>query len=162
MAGVGVVALEPVTPAVSPTILAAVSGPTPATASKVGASALDERADLALERSLSRTVRWRTCADDLAGDAGRPAPRHRRGGGECVEVACSWSATCRRVPGRVELVEVPAQPVDAAGPLCDEVLAVVDQQPQLTVRAVEPGDRQVRVAERRPGDGEASIGSDLP
>jgi hypothetical protein len=49
-------------------------------------------------------------------------------------------------------VQVPAQPVDAARPLVDQVLPVVDQQAQLPRRAVQPGDRKVlRVAEPGPG-----------
>ena len=56
---------------------------------------------------------------------------------------------------RVELVQVPAQPLLAATPLGDEVVAVIDQQLQLAQRllagawAVQP-----RLLQRRPGDRE--------
>ena len=53
------------------------------------------------------------------------------------------SATGRRVPGGVELVEVPAQPVDAPGAFGDQVLPVIDQQAQLPGGTVELGDGQV-------------------
>ena len=53
-----------------------------------------------------------------------------------------------------ELVEVPAQAVLGAGALGDEVLAMVDEEADLALGAVEPGDRQVRLAQGRPGDRE--------
>jgi len=62
--------------------------------------------------------------------------------------------TARRgLPGRVEFVQVPAQPVDDPGALGDEVLAVADQQPNLTSGA-EAGGGQVRLPQRGAGDGE--------
>ena len=54
----------------------------------------------------------------------------------------------------IELVEVPAQAVLRPRALGDEILAVVDQEPQLALLALEGGDREVRVRERRPGDRE--------
>ena len=49
---------------------------------------------------------------------------------------------------------MPAQAVLDARPLGDEVVAMVDQEPDLALGAIEHGDRQVRFAERRPGHGQ--------
>ena len=48
-------------------------------------------------------------------------------------------------------MEVPAQPIDDPGPLGDQVVAVVDQQPDLPGGTVQPGHRQLRFPQRRPG-----------
>jgi hypothetical protein len=58
----------------------------------------------------------------------------------------------RCAPGRVEPVQLPAQPVDRASPLGDELLAVVDQQLDLPGRLVVASGRQVGFAQPRPGD----------
>jgi hypothetical protein len=47
-------------------------------------------------------------------------------------------------------MEMPAQPIDDAGPLGDQVVAVVDQQPDLPGGTVQPGHRQLRFPQRRP------------
>ena len=51
-----------------------------------------------------------------------------------------WTATtyCLSVERRVELVQMPAQAVEHARALLHEVLAVVDKQAQLALRAVQP------------------------
>ena len=54
----------------------------------------------------------------------------------------------------VQFVQMPAQPVDHAGALGDEVLAVVDQQSHVTAGSIEVCGRQVRVSQRRTGDRE--------
>ena len=112
----------------------------------------DQAADLALER-VDRRGQLADPGDQLTGDPGdRPGCparcRSRRGQDDRPVEA----AGCR-LAARVELVEVPAQAVLGTGPLGDEVLAMVDQQADLAVGAVEGGDRQV-LAERRPGDRE--------
>ena len=53
---------------------------------------------------------------------------------------------------RLDVVKVPAKPLDGSGPLADEILAVVEQEPDLARLVVEVGDRQVGFAKRRPGD----------
>ena len=53
---------------------------------------------------------------------------------------------------------MPAQAVLLGGALLDEVLAVVDEETQVTLGTIEPGDRQVRLAQGRPGDGEGVDG----
>ena len=60
----------------------------------------------------------------------------------------------RRIPGGVQLVQVPAQAVDLRHTLPDQVFSVIDQEPQVPGRSVEPGDREIRLPERRPGHGE--------
>ena len=50
-------------------------------------------------------------------------------------------------------MEVPAQPIDDPGPLGDQVVAMVDQQPDLPGGTVQPGHRQLRFPQRRPGHG---------
>ena len=61
----------------------------------------------------------------------------------------------RHLQLRVELVQVPAQPLLAAAPLADEVVAVVDEQLQLSQRLL-AGARTVepRLLQRGPGDRE--------
>ena len=41
---------------------------------------------------------------------------------------------------------MPAQPRDDPGALSDDVLAVIDQQPQLALDTIEVGHRQIRLA----------------
>jgi hypothetical protein len=72
-------------------------------------------------------------------------------------MAARWVAGARdsdraggRRDGRVELMQVPAQPVDDPGPLGDQVVAVVDQQPDLPGGPVHPGGGQLRFPQRRP------------
>lgn len=45
-------------------------------------------------------------------------------------------------------MEVPPKPVQATGPLRDQVLAVINQQAQLTRRTIQLSHRQVWVAQR--------------
>jgi hypothetical protein len=43
------------------------------------------------------------------------------------------------LPGRVELVQVPAQPVDDPGPFGNQIIAVVGQQTNVAGRPIESG-----------------------
>ena len=54
---------------------------------------------------------------------------------------------CRWRPPGVEFMQMPAQPGDDPGALSNEVLAVIDQQPQLAFDTVEAGHRQIRLAQ---------------
>jgi hypothetical protein len=57
--------------------------------------------------------------------------------------------------GRIQLVEVPAQPLLGSAPLVDEIVAVIDEQLQVTEDLlVGPRPAQVGLAQRSPGDGE--------
>lgn len=53
-----------------------------------------------------------------------------------------------RLPCGIEFVQVPEQPADQPGSFGDQRFAVVDQQPDLTVGAVQVGGRQVRLPQR--------------
>jgi hypothetical protein len=53
---------------------------------------------------------------------------------------------------RVQLVQVPTQPVDRPGAFGDQVLAMVDQQLDLPGGLVVLGDREGGLAQGRPGD----------
>jgi hypothetical protein len=57
---------------------------------------------------------------------------------------------------------MPAQPVDYARSLADQVFAVVDQQPHLAFVPIEPRDRQVGLAQGSAGDGERVDSVGLP
>jgi hypothetical protein len=61
----------------------------------------------------------------------------------------------RHLEGRVELVQMPAQTLMRPPPLIDEIVAVIDEQLQLTKRLfVGPRPAQLRLAQRRPRNGE--------
>ena len=53
-----------------------------------------------------------------------------------------------------DVMQMPADPALHAGSLDDEVVAVIDQEPDLAGRSVEPGGRQPRFAPRGPRDRE--------
>ena len=117
------------TPAVSPRIFAAVSGPTPTTASSGGRELVDSGLDLGVQL-VDLTVKVRSVLDQLAGEAGDEGA----GVGQRVQVgfdgvvgAGSVQGPGRGLPGRVELVQVPSQSSDDPGSFCDKVFAVVDQ-----------------------------------
>lgn len=79
-----------------------------------------------------------------------------------VEILEGTQAAFFRLPTRVDLVEVPPNPVDVAGPLGDEVLTVIDQQADLACFFVEVRSRKVGFTQRCSATASASIGSDLP
>jgi hypothetical protein len=59
-----------------------------------------------------------------------------------------------RIPAGVELVQVPAQPVDDAGAFGDQRFAVIAQQAHVAVRAVETRGGQVGLAQHGTGHGQ--------
>jgi len=75
----------------------------------------------------------------------------RVSGQVCLDLVKSAAALQlrRRCPRGVELVQMPAQPGDDAGPFSDQVFAMIDQQPQFR-STVEARDRQVRFAQCGP------------
>ena len=141
------------TPAISPTSLAAVRTPQPGSASSRGAicatsvassrsSSLIARVSSRMRRSSSRAILTRV---DCSARARRPAMR------SCQQIALRARAGSSS-SGHV--VEVPAQVVAQAGSLCDETLAVIDEQPNVELGPRELRDRK-RVdsfADRGPGD----------
>ena len=137
-----------------PTILAATSAPQPRYARRVGASAATRTAELALERD-DRRAQLADPGDEVARDPGDDPLKGVEAPIEGVEHARLARATRGggSSPG-MQLVEVPAQPVLDLGPVRDQVLAVIHEQAHLALGAVEPGDRQVGLAQRRPGDRE--------
>ena len=58
-------------------------------------------------------------------------------------------------------MEVPSKPVDVARPLCDQRLAVGQQEPDLPVRPVQVGCREVRLPKRGSGYGQGIDGVGL-
>src|SRR5439155_27116500 len=56
--------------------------------------------------------------------------------------------------GDAELDEEPPEAFLVAGPIDEEILAMVNQEAQLTLQAVEPSGREVGLTEGRPGDRE--------
>ena len=120
---------------ISPSSLAALNGPQPGSSSSPGASRLGsclrargrvraiERVSVLQRPSRSRAIRtWVVCS--------------RRGklAAEPVEPDGAVERPQRHRAGRVELVQVPAQPLLAATTLGDQVVAVIDQQLQLAQR----------------------------
>jgi hypothetical protein len=66
------------------------------------------------------------------------------------------------VQARVDLAEMPADPALDARSLAHEIIAMVDQQPQLTLPAGELCDRQIGLAPGGARDRERVDRSDLP
>ena len=65
-------------------------------------------------------------------------------------------------PCRIELVQMPAEPADHAGPFSDEVLAVVDQEADLAFGAVETGGGQIGFSQGGTCNRESVDRVDLP
>jgi hypothetical protein len=126
-------------PAASPTILAALSGP-------------DERLDLALEGANGR-AQLDDPSQQVAGESGdrfsqaSERDRERRLGDGPTERAGRWL-------GNGQLDDEPAQTLFVAGPFADEVVAIIDQQAQLSLWTIERCHRQVRFAQDGAGHGE--------
>ena len=139
-------------PAVSPTILAAVSGPQPGRARRVNAS---DRTRASISRS-SCLDRDRQLADPGQELTGEPGNRLAPPGERRLEPGLDDQPAKgpRGWLGDGELDEVPAQALLVAGPLADQVFAVVDEQANVAVGTIERGDWQTWLAEHRLGDGE--------
>jgi hypothetical protein len=97
------------TPAVSPRILAAVSGPQPQIASRVGVS-------VSTSSVISRSsfpisiVSERQRATEVASEPSDSTVEAFETGGKPVEAACTVERPGRWLGAEVELVQVPAQP----------------------------------------------------
>ena len=81
---------------------------------------------------------------------------------EAGEPAGAVERLGRHLEREAEVVQVPAQAALDAGALADQVGAVVDEQAQLALGAVEAGLGQVRLAQRGAGHAAASMASLLP
>jgi hypothetical protein len=73
---------------------------------------------------------------------------------DLIEGALSVEAASLRLPRRVEFVQMPPEPADQPGSLRYKGFPVVYQKPDLTVRAVETGQREVRFTLRGAGHGQ--------
>ena len=74
--------------------------------------------------------------------------------GERATCALGSQAAQLWLKARLDVVKVPAKPLDLCGALADEVLAVIEQEPDLTSLRIEVGNRQVALSKRRAGDRE--------
>ena len=141
-------------PAISPTSLAAVSGPKPGSVSSCGAIWATRSAISALER-LDRLGELADAAQLVAGDA----DAHRLLGarepaGDPRAPAAVEQRAARQLQLGPEVVQMPLQRVVERDALADQPLAVIDEQPQVELGTVQLRGRQ-RVqafAQRRPGD----------
>ena len=107
-----------------------------------------ELGDLAVEPAAARDELPRESHLELLVLAGKPArdPLQVQGAGEHPQ---------RHLVGRVELVQVPAQPLMDASALVDDRVAVIDEQLRLAVRLlVRPRPTEFRFADRCPRNGE--------
>src|SRR5579859_6842466 len=140
---------------ISQSSLAAVRPPQPGSSSSCGAIAVvsacssrsssrTERVRLRQRASSSRAIRtWIVCSRRASWRLSRSSQTVR---------SSAPSGTLER---RVELVEVPAQPLLTAASFVDEVVAVVDQQlPLAQPRLLRPGRVEQRLAQSSTGDGE--------
>ena len=139
-------------PAVSPRIFAAVSAAQPDRAIKVGASRSASSLISASRASISMVSCRHRSVTAVARRATVPDRAARRALIRLRLLARSRDRA-GRVPVGVEFVQVPAQPVDRSGAFGQEVLAVVDQEPQVTVGSVQMGDGEVVLAQGGAGDG---------
>jgi len=73
---------------------------------------------------------------------------------DLIEGALSVEAASLRLPRRVEFVQMPPEPADQPGSLRYKGFPVVYQKPDLTVRAVETGQREVRLTLRGASHGQ--------
>jgi hypothetical protein len=71
---------------------------------------------------------------------------------ETIEPATAIETAGRQLKFGLELVQVPTQAVLRPRALADQVLAVVEQQPDLAPGTLQRGRRQRRLAQRRPRD----------
>jgi hypothetical protein len=97
-----------------------------------------------------------TAVDKLTGDPHLhvllPA---RQPAADTLELTGPVESAQRDDQGRVELVQVPAQPLLDPAPLVDEIITMVDQQLDLAMHPLTGlRARQVRLAQRRPGNSE--------
>jgi hypothetical protein len=139
------------TSAVSPTILAAVRGPAPADLEQNRRQFGNQVAYFGVEL-VDLGGEGGAALEEPAGETGHGAVQSDEVGGHLRHGLFPVERPHRRVPCRVELVEVPAEPADDPGPFRYEVFTVVDQQAQLAGGPVELGGGQVGLLEGGAGD----------
>jgi hypothetical protein len=127
----------------------------PGTSSSAGAASLVRLFELLVELA-DRAVELPDDRDEVAGDPHLQlliAPREPAA--DAFELRGAVEPAQRDLVGRVELVQMPTQPLLGAAVLVDEIVAVIDQQLQLAVDLfVRPRPAQVRLSDRGSGDRE--------
>ena len=113
----------------------------------------DERCDLVGE-GVDFGVEDTQARDQFAGEPGNDPGLLFQPERGLIERPRAVEPARARLPGGVELVQVPAKSTDDAGSLGDEVLAVVDQEPHLSLGSVQLRDREIGFAQGGAGDGE--------
>ena len=112
---------------------------------------------LAWELSLSPTVsdgEFSAALGQLDSEPGHHSDMILEAASDRIEGALSVEAASLRLPRRVEFVQMPPEPADQPGSLRYKGFPVVYQKPDLTVRAVETGQREVRLTLRGAGHGQ--------
>ena len=148
---------------ISASSFAAVTAPQPGSSSSAGASRGGPLFEFLVEL-VDRSRERAAAGDELACDPHLDvllAPCQPAA--DALEVTRTVESAQRDDQGRVELVQVPAQPLLGPPPLVDEIIAMINQQLDLAVHPLTwLRPRQVRLAQRRPATASASIGSDFP
>ena len=108
------------------------------------------RPDLAFER-VDRVGQLTDPAEQVAGEASDGLGALRKLRRESIEDDPPVERACRRF-GDGQLDEEPAKALLVTGPIDDEVLTMIDQETQLTLGPIQPGAREVWLADGRPGD----------
>ena len=129
-------------PAISPTSLAAVSGPNPGSVEQVRRDLGDQVGDLGFQR-LDRLGQFADAAQLVAGD---PDAHRLLGPSEPARDARAPLAVKQRAARELqlgpEIVQMPLQRVVDRDPLADQPLAVIDQQPQVELGPIQVRRRQ--------------------
>ena len=129
-------------PAISPTSLAAVSGPQPGSATRCGSEAADQVGDLGFERP-DRLGEFAQAAQLVAGD---PDAHRLLGARQAPADPGAPLGREQRAAGQLELrpqiVQIPLQRAVERHARANQPLAVIDQQPQIELRPGQRGGRQ--------------------
>jgi hypothetical protein len=72
-------------------------------------------------------------------------------GGDQIQPHPAVQRPGRDLPARLQLMQMPAQPLLDAGPLGHQVFPVIAQQPHLAVNTIQAGHGQPRLPQGRPG-----------
>ena len=137
--------------AVSPTIFAALNTPQPSMANSVGASSVTSCL-ISRSRSFTRRIRSRHGDSLLERETRDQALEIVEAGDDIVDALVAVQRLQRRIPGSVELVEMPPQSARLPGAFRHQVVTMIHQQPHLTRWAIKLRSWQVRFLQRRTRD----------
>ncbi len=73
---------------------------------------------------------------------------------DLVERADAVARSSFGLPGRVQLVQMPAEPANSSGPFCEKGFVMIGEQAYLAVWSIPASGRKVRFSLRCAGDGE--------